>query len=263
MPTVLDTIVASKREEVAAAKTRLPDYALRRLLADAPAVRDFAGALAAPGGIKLIAEVKRASPSAGLIRGDFDPVAIASTYARHGAAAISVLTDAPFFQGSLEHLADVRRSVALPVLRKEFVIDDYQIVEARVRGADAVLLIAEILPGDELAGRLRAVHSLGMEALVELYDAENLPRVLACGARVIGVNNRDLRTFVTDLQHTIDLAQRIPRDRILVSESGIQSRADVVRLEAAGARAILVGETLMRSADIGRKVHELLGSTEA
>ncbi len=259
MSTVLDKIVASKRREVVESKAQVPESELRRRLADAPAVRDFAGALVAAGGVKLIAEVKRASPSAGLIRPDFDPVAIATTYAAHGAAAISVLTDAQFFQGSLADMNAVRRAVALPVLRKDFVIDRYQITEARVHGADAVLLIAEILPGAELGDRLAEIRELGMEALVELYDAENLPRVLASGAKVIGINNRDLRTFVTDLAHTIELAGQVPRDRLLVSESGIRTRADVLRLQAAGARAILVGETLMRAADVGGKVRELAG----
>jgi indole-3-glycerol phosphate synthase len=260
MSTVLDKIVASKRREIAESKARVPESELRRRLAEAPAVRDFAGPLAAAGDVKLIAEVKRASPSAGLIRPDFDPVAIATTYAAHGASAISVLTDAPFFQGSLADMTAVRRAVALPVLRKDFVVDRYQITEARVHGADAVLLIAELLPGEELTDRLAEIHELGMEALVELYDAANLPRVLASGARVIGVNNRDLRTFVTDLAHTLDLAAQVPRDRILVSESGIRTRADVLRLQAAGARAILVGETLMRAADVGSIVRQLVGT---
>lgn len=259
MSTVLDKIVASKRQEIAAAKARRAEPELRRQLRDAPPVRDFAAALAAGGGIKLIAEVKRASPSAGLLRADFDPVAIASIYAAHGASAISVLTDAPFFQGCLDHLTQVRRAVPTAVLRKDFILDSYQIVEARAAGADAVLLIAEILPGEQLAERLQEIRELGMEALVELYDAENLPRVLDSGARVIGINNRNLRTFDTDLAHTINLAGQIPRDRVLVSESGIRSRADVLRLEAAGARAILVGETLMRASDIAEKVDELLG----
>ena len=259
MPTVLDKIVASKHAEVAAARARLPEDELGRRLRDAPAVRDFAGALATPGGIKLIAEVKRASPSAGLLRADFDPVSIATTYAAHGAAAVSVLTDAPYFQGSLEHLAAVRRHVALPVLRKDFIIDSYQVIEARAYGADAVLLIAEILPDPQLGERLAEIRGLGMEALVELYDAENLPRVIAAGATIIGVNNRNLRTFATDLSHTIELARQVPADRLLVSESGIRTRADVLRVEAAGARAILVGETLMRADDIGLAVCELLG----
>lgn len=259
MSTVLDKIVTSKRQEIAAAKGALSESELRRRLRDAPPVRDFAGALVGKVGIKLIAEVKKASPSAGLLRTDFDPVAIATTFETHGASAISVLTDAPFFQGSLENLALVRRAVSVPVLRKDFILDSYQIVEARVHGADAVLLIAEVLPDNQLGERLREIHELGMEALVELYDAENLPRVIESGARVIGINNRNLRTFVTDLAHTINLAAQIPSDRVLVSESGVGNRADVIRLQVSGARAILVGETLMRSPDIGKRVDELLG----
>lgn len=259
MATVLDKIVVSKQAEIVQAKAERPEAELRRRLADAPPVRDFAGALAGPGGIKLIAEVKRASPSAGVLRADFDPVAIASTYAAHGASVVSVLTDLPFFHGCLDHLAQVRRAVPLPVLRKDFILDSYQVLEARTHGADAVLLIAEILTDDQLSALLHDIHGLGMEALVELYDAENLPRVLASGARVIGVNNRNLRTFETDLAHTIELAKAIPPGHILVSESGIRTRNDVQRVEAAGARAILVGETLMRASDIGSCVDELLG----
>jgi indole-3-glycerol phosphate synthase len=259
MSTLLEEIVASKRRELADAKCRLPEPELRRRLADAPPVRDFAAALGPSGGTRLIAEVKRASPSAGVLRAEADPVAVASIYQQHGASAISVLTDRPFFQGSLDDLQRVRRAVSLPVLRKDFILDRYQVVEARVRGADAVLLIAEILPGAELADRLQDIHEFGMTALVELYDAENLQRVLESGARVIGINNRDLRTFATDLDHTIELASSIPRDRVVVSESGIRSRADVLRLQAAGVQAILVGETLMRAPDIGAKVDELLG----
>ncbi len=259
MSTVLDKIVAGKRQEVAQAKAATPEYELKRQAAGAPPVRDFAAALGSGGVIKLIAEVKRASPSAGLLRADFDPVAIAKTYAEHGASAISVLTDGPHFQGSLDHLNQIRRAVALPVLRKDFVIDPYQVVEARAHGADAVLLIAEILTVAELQVLLDATHGLGMEALVELYDAENLPKVVSSGARLLGINNRNLRTFVTELSHTIELVPKIPSDRILVSESGIRNRSDVLRLQAAGARAILVGETLMRATDIGQKVDELLG----
>lgn len=259
MSTVLDEIVTSKRQEIAATKAALPESELRRRLRDAPPVRDFVGALTSTGGIKVIAEVKKASPSAGLLRADFDPVAIAVTYETHGASAISVLTDVPFFQGCLDDLAQVRRAVSLPVLRKDFILDPYQAIESRIHGADAVLLIAEILPCNQLMDRLREIHELGMEALVELYDAENLSRVIASGARVIGINNRSLRTFVTDLAHTINLAGQIPSDRVLVSESGVRSRADVLLLQDAGARAILVGEALMRSPDIGHKLDELFG----
>ncbi|HLJ95641.1 MAG TPA: indole-3-glycerol phosphate synthase TrpC [Gemmataceae bacterium] len=259
MMTILDTIVASKRREIASARSRLSEQTLESRLREAPPVRDFRAGLERSAGVQVIAEVKKASPSAGLLRADFQPVEIARTYEQHGAACLSVLTDAPFFQGELAHLAAIRATVALPILRKDFILDRYQLVEARLAGADAVLLIAEILPGTELSGLLRETRNLGMEALVELYDPDNLPRVLDSGARLIGVNNRDLRTFVTRLEHTFELATRIPAGCCLVSESGIRTRQDVVHLEAAGVRAILVGETLLRAADIGAKLDELRG----
>src|SRR5207253_3109395 len=176
------------------------------------------------------AEVKKASPSAGLLRADFDPVQIARIYEQHGAACLSVLTDAPFFQGELAHLNAIRAAVACPLLRKDFVLDRYQLLEARLAGADAALLIAEILPGDRLAELQREATALGLHTLVELHDADQLPRVLDSGARVIGINNRDLRTFTTRLEHTLELLPRIPADRIVVSESGIRTPADLRRL---------------------------------
>lgn len=259
MSTILDKIVANKRREIEEARSRVPLAELQRRLAQAPPVRDFRRALEQAGGVQIIAEVKKASPSAGVIRADFDPVAIARTYARHGAAAISVLTDAPFFQGDLKYLTAVRAAVTPPVLRKDFLLDFHQLLEARVAGADAVLLIAEILEGPELGRLLREALALGMQALVELYEAQNLPRVLDSGARLIGVNNRDLRSFVTRLEHTLELATRVPADCCLVSESGIRTRQDVLRLQAAGVRAVLVGETLMRAPDIGVQLDELRG----
>jgi indole-3-glycerol phosphate synthase len=259
MSNVLDKIVASKRIEIARAKESLPITELRRQLRDAPAARDFAAALRRHSGMHVIAEIKRASPSAGLLRADFEPRFIARVYAEHGADAISVLTDSPFFQGSLSHLAEVRGSVDVPILRKDFILDAYQICEARAHGADAVLLIAEILPGADLSDLLVESRELGMEPLVELHDLENLDRVVDAGARIVGVNNRNLRTFVTDLSHTLAAVGRVPKDRVLVSESGIESRADVTRLESHGIGAILVGETLMRAPDMGKKLHELLG----
>ena len=175
------------------------------------------------------------------------------------AAAISVLTDGPFFLGSFAYLTAVRHAVDIPVLCKDFILEDYQVLEARCAGADAVLLIAEILDDHSLASLLGRIHDLGMEALVELYDPANLPRVLAAGARVVGVNNRDLRTFVTRLEQTLDIAPRLPPGICLVSESGIRDRADIVRLEAAGVKAVLVGESLMRAVDIGAKLRQLRG----
>ena len=260
-PTILDEIVATKRREVASAKLRLPIEELEAQASEAPPVRDFRAMLAGPGPIQLIAEVKKASPSAQVIRADFDPIAIARAYQAHGAACLSVLTDAPYFQGHLSYLARIRASVAIPLLRKDFLIDEYLVVEARMAGADAVLLIAEILDDERLASLQALARRWGMAALVEFHDPSNLPRVLASGADLIGVNNRDLHRFVTDLDLTLRIRDQVPPEVVLVSESGIKTRLDVERLEAAGVSAILVGETLMRAPDIGLAVEQLLGLT--
>jgi indole-3-glycerol phosphate synthase len=257
---ILDKIVASKRCEIAERRQQVPEAQLERQLDEAAPVRDFHAALAHGPGVRLIAEVKKASPSAGVLRADFDPVAIARTYAASGAAALSVLTDEPFFQGRLADLQAIRAAVDLPLLRKDFLLERYQLLEARAAGADAVLLIAEILDDLTLARLLREAGELGLDALVEFFDAANLPRVLAAGARIIGINNRDLRTFVTRLEHTLDLASRLPPGCVLVSESGIRTHADIQRLAAAGVHAVLIGETFMRAPDIAAKVHELFAS---
>jgi indole-3-glycerol phosphate synthase len=259
MSDILERIVAAKRLEIERRRAQTTERHLEARLADAPAVRDFRAALLRGRGMAIIAEVKKASPLAGVLRADFDPVAIARTYEANGANAISVLTDEPFFQGHLSYLTAIREAVALPVLRKDFILDRYQVAEARVAGADAVLLIAEILGVKELPALLKDIHGLGMEALVELYDRANLPRVLDAGAKLVGVNNRDLRTFVTSLDHTLDLVRDIPSDCFLVSESGIGTRADMVRLKQAGVHAVLIGETFMRAPDIGQKLRELRG----
>ena len=256
---LLDQIVAQTRREVTAARTRVSAEALRGQLAAAPPPRDFLAALAGGPPIRLIAEVKKASPSSGVLRADFQPVEIARIYQRHGAACLSVLTDQPYFQGSLDHLRAVRAAVDLPLLRKDFIIDPYQVLEARAAGADAVLLIAECLDDDLLRRLYEEIVTLGMTPLVELYEPANLPRVLSLGARLVGINNRDLRTFHADLEHTLRLRGQIPPDRLVVGESGIRSRADVLRLEAAGVEAMLVGETLITQPDIGAAVDELLG----
>ncbi len=258
-PTVLDKIVADKRREIAERRQSVPETELERRAADAPPVRDFFAALANGGPIRLIAEIKKASPSAGVIRADFDPVALARIYEEHGAACLSVLTDEPYFQGRLEYLAAVRQSVAIPVLRKDFILDGYQLLEARAAGADAVLLIAECLDDCNLRKLHNEAIDLGMTPLVELYEPENLPRVIAAGASLVGVNNRNLHTFEVRLEHTLRLRDAIPDECALVSESGIKTRADVVRLEAAGVDAILVGESLMREPDVGAAVDRLLG----
>lgn len=259
MSDILAEIVANKRREVAAARQRMPEEDLERQATGAPPTRDFRAALMQGRGMQVIAEVKKASPSAGVLRADFDPVAIARAYERGGAACISVLTDASYFQGSLADLAAVRAAVGVPLLRKDFLFERYQLLEARCAGADAVLLIAEILPGESLSRLLRQAGELSMQALVELYDPSNLPRVVAAGATLIGVNNRDLRTFTTRLEHTLSVAADLPAGSCLVSESGIANRADVLRLESAGVRAILVGEALMRSGDVGATLADLRG----
>lgn len=257
MSSILDRIVAYKRQEIAAASQRIPPAQLEARLARAAPARDFRAALERRPGMGIIAEIKKASPSAGLLRADFDPVAIARIYEQNGAACISVLTDEPSFQGRLDYLSAVRGAVSPPLLRKDFILDRYQLLEARAAGADAVLLIAELLDDAALPRLLRDATELGLQALVELYDRDNLPRVLDSGARLIGINNRNLHTFETRLEHTLDLIATLPGDVCLVSESGIRTRADIERLQTAGVRAVLIGETLMRTADIGAKLREL------
>ncbi len=259
MPTILDQIVATKREEITHARATVPEAALRERIARASPVRDFFAAVTNSERIQLIAEVKRASPSQGLIRKDFDPAEIARTYQANGAAAISVLTDEPYFQGHLDDLCAVRAAVSLPVLRKDFILDPYQVFQARAAGADAVLLIAECLSPTELQDLHDLIVRLGMTPLVELYEPDNLPAVLDSGARLIGVNNRDLRTFEVDLGHTLRLRKQIPSDRFVVGESGIRTSNDVATLAAGGVNAILVGESLMASQDLATAVRELLG----
>lgn len=267
---ILERILAAKAEEVARARGAVPLAEVRAAAAAAPPPRDFAAALARPRHlgdhpgavpVAVIAEVKRASPSRGVIRRDFDPVAIARAYARAGASAISVLTDAPFFQGHLDHLRAIRQAVDLPLLRKDFILDPYQVYEARAAGADAVLLIAAAL-GD--AGRIQALRELaedlGMAALVEVHTPAELEAALAAGARIVGINNRDLRTFETRLETTLELAGQVPPEVLLVSESGIRTPEDCRRVAAAGARAVLVGEQLMRQPDPGAALLELVGA---
>ncbi len=261
---ILDRILKTKAEEVAAAGP------LAELIAAAhrgPRPRGFLKALQEPPGVQVIAEVKKASPSKGLIRPDFDPVAIARAYAGAGAACLSVLTDQPYFQGSLEYLKAIRRAVDLPLLRKDFIIDEVQVYEARAAGADAILLIVAAFHGECAHGRTpadmdrlaRLAADLGMDVLTEVHSAEELDIALASGAKLIGINNRDLRTFHTTLDVTFGLAPRIPAGRVLVSESGIATHHDLVRLEQAGAKAVLVGESLMRQPDVAEALRGLLG----
>jgi indole-3-glycerol phosphate synthase len=261
MTSILDRIMASKREEIERAKVFASEDHLRRLADRQPSPRDFLGAIRRADKIALIAEVKKASPSKGVIRETFDPVAIARIYEQHGAACISVLTDEPYFQGHIEFLRWIKEAVQIPVLRKDFILDSYQVLEARAYGADAVLLIAECLNDEQLPQLYTEVLALGMTPLVEIYEPENLGRVVDLGAKLIGINNRNLRTFEVDLEHTIRLRREIPSDRVVVGESGIQTYGDVRRLAEAGVQAILVGESLMREADIGQAVDRLLGKS--
>lgn len=258
--TVLDRIVTDKREELAAASRRVPLDELKARLPAAAPVRPFAAPLRADT-VRLIAEVKRASPSRGLLRADFDPVALARTYAGAGAAVISVLTDEKHFQGSLEHLAAIRAALpeGPPLLRKDFLFDPYQVYEARVHGADAVLLIAAILEPDLLGELLAVARELGMEALVEAHDEAEMERALAAGATLVGVNNRDLRTFEVDLATTERLRPLAPPEVTFVAESGIFTRADVERLGALGVHAVLIGEALVTAPDPAAKIRELMG----
>lgn len=257
----LREIVEHKRHEVAAAKAARPIADLRAALRKAPKVRDFFTPLCIPGGVHLIAEVKLASPSQGAICADRTAADVAAIYEAHGATCISVLTDERYFQGSLDYLRDVRGKVGIPVLRKDFIIDSYQLVEARAAGADAVLLIAECL--DDC--NLRALHNeaieLGMTPLVEYFDPANLDRVLEAGATLIGVNNRNLHTLEVDFQHALRERPRIPGDCLAVAESAISTREDVQQLAAAEFNAMLVGTSLMREPDIGAAVDRLLGNS--
>jgi indole-3-glycerol phosphate synthase len=255
---ILDDIVRHKRQEVASLKRRQPRAALEAMCKDLAAPRDFEWALRpVSGGVRLIAEVKKASPSRGVLAADLDPVALASTYARHGADAISVLTDAKYFQGSLEILRQIRATVDVPLLRKDFTIDEYQLWEARAAGADAVLLIVAILPPPLLRDLAAAAKGLGLAALVECHTEAELDVALGAGSRIIGINNRDLGTFETRIETTLALLPRIPPGPIVVSESGFFAGADVRRVVDAGAHAVLVGEGLVRADDVAAKLREL------
>jgi indole-3-glycerol phosphate synthase len=262
---VLERIAADKRAELESAKRRLPLTELRKIASEQPPPLDFASALKGEP-IKLIAEVKKASPSKGVIRSDFHPVDIARIYAENGASAISVLTESRYFQGSLDHLKDIRDALGYdgpPLLRKDFILDPYQVYESRACGADAVLLIVAILSPEVLEELLGLSHQLGMQCLVEVHNEAELEIALKSGARVIGINNRDLTDFSVDLDTTGRLRTLIPSDRIVVSESGIKGSNDMERLRRWGVDAALVGEALMAAPDIGAGVRGLLGSAVA
>ncbi len=259
LPDVLRRILAHKTDELAARKREAPLADVRAKAAEMPVPRDFAAALTGET-VAIIAEIKRASPSEGAIhQGAFDPAAIARSYDAAGAAALSVLTDEEFFGGRLEYLTAAHDACSVPVLRKDFVIDEYQLYEARAAGADAVLLIVAALPPILLRDLLNLTRALGMTALVESHDERELGGALDSGAEVLGVNNRDLRTFTVDLGVTERLAATIPADRVLVAESGVHTRADIERLAQAGADAALVGTALMRAPDPGEALRALTG----
>ena len=258
-PSILETIVNHKFKELNQDQLRLPFAELKAKLKDQPPTRDFRSALSAPNRINLIAEVKKKSPSKGVLREDFDPVAIARTYAKAGVSAVSVLTDAHFFDGHLTYLAEIREAVNLPLLRKDFTVDAYQIYQARLAGADAILLIVAILTLAQLREFIQIARSLNLACLVEVHTLEELELALQANAEIIGINNRNLETFQTDIATTFRLIKSIPSDKLVVSESGIYTREDVEALGEAGVNAILVGESLMRSPNIERKIKELLG----
>ena len=254
---ILDEICAYKLKEVAENKRLVSIESLKERCGDVPEAVKSGLVLKKDNRIKFIAEVKKASPSAGIIREDFNYINIAKEYEAGGASAISVLTDKEFFKGELKYLSEIKETVRLPVLRKDFIIDPHQIYEARAAGADLVLLIARILTKEKIDEFFTLSHELGMECLVEVHDNDELEKVLETESTIIGINNRNLDTFETNLETTLQLCNRIPDGKIIVSESGIKTRADVLMLEEAGSDAILIGETLMRSRDISQKMKEL------
>ena len=257
MSDILQRIVATKRDEVAAAKTRCSPTSMQAAARDQAPPRGFEAALRAAIGndrVAVIAEIKKASPSKGVLREHFAPSEIAASYARHGAACLSVLTDAPYFQGAPAYLAQARAACALPALRKDFIVDEYQVHESRAMGADCILLIVACLDDAQLAAFEACAQAHGMDVLVEVHDEAELQRALRLKTPLVGVNNRNLRTFEVSLDTTLALRPRLPADRLLIAESGILVRADVQRLRSAGVHAFLVGEAFMRAPDPGQEL---------
>jgi indole-3-glycerol phosphate synthase len=263
IPDILKKIMHRKAEEVIARADRLPLRELAAGLTDAPPARGFADALVArvaAGEPAVIAEIKKASPSKGVLREDFRPAEIAASYARGGATCLSVLTDRDFFQGSEAHLLEAREACALPVIRKDFIVDPYQVYEARAMGADCILLIVACLDDPKLADLNALARELGMDVLMEVHDADELARAAAIPGRLIGINNRNLRTFEVSLETTIGLLDRVPADRLLVTESGILAPEDVTRMRRHGVHGFLVGEAFMRAADPGAELRRLFAA---
>jgi indole-3-glycerol phosphate synthase len=259
---ILKRIVEVKRDEIRAARARRDQASLRRDAESLGGVRDFAGAMRdkiAAGQAAVIAEIKKASPSKGVLREHFVPAEIAVSYARGGAACLSVLTDVQFFQGAAIYLEEARAACALPVLRKDFMVDPYQVFEARAMGADCILLIAACLEDAEMMDLEAQAHELGMAVLVEVHDGFELDRALLLKTPLVGINNRNLRTFEVTLDTTLGLLKHVPADRLLVTESGVLARADVDRMRAADVSAFLVGEAFMRAADPGQALADLFG----
>ena len=255
---ILSKIISEKRKELEEARSRLPEQKLKDLVGKMYIKSSFKRNISRPHHITLIAELKKASPSRGIIRGDFNPLKIALTYQANGASALSVLTDERFFEGNLKILKELKERVTIPLLRKDFIIDEYQIYESLYYGADAILLIAQILTGEELASFYKIAKDLGMDVLVEVHNEEDMEKALKSGASIIGINNRDLTTFRVDITTTQRLIRLIPENKVKVSESGIKTYEDVMFLKSLGINAVLIGETFMDADDIAGKMREIM-----
>ena len=258
---ILSNIIEEKKRELKSLKSTVSLKEIRKRAEDAENNREFKKSLT-NNPINIIAEIKKASPSKGVIREDFDPVEIAKIYQDNGAAAISVLTDNTFFQGDIQYVSQIRKNVSLPLLRKDFIVDEYQLYEARVFGSDAALLIASVLVRNQLSEYLELSREIGLDNLVEVRSFKDLEKAMYCEVEIVGINNRDLQTFETSLKTTFDLVREIPEDKIIVSESGINNREDIDSLKNCGIHAFLVGEALMKEQDIGKKLKELIGQND-